>query len=408
VYDVAIIGGGPTGSRLAYKLALMGHRVIIIEHKESLGELVCCTGIISQECVDAFLIDDSVIFRQVNSARIFSPSGSELKLWRKKPQACIVDRPAFNMALARLAQDKGVEYVLNNPARNIEVYSDRVRIEAGSEERGLNLFEARAAVIATGFNSKLTEKCGLGRFGDFVMGAQAEVEATGANEVEVYLGREVSSAFFGWLVPTSKDRALVGLLSRHQPGIYLRKLISSLYTQGKITSMDADLSYGGVPLKPLKKTYSDRLIVVGTAAGQVKPITGGGVYYGLLCADIAADNLHRALISNALSAKSLAGYQRRWKRKLGHELKLGYLARKIYELMNDKQVDRIFDVIKSNGIDEALLKADDLSFDWHGPVVLRLLGQQAFSKAIQRFKLPLGKTGPRELDIINMRSHEDE
>ena len=67
--------------------------------------------------------------------------------------------------------------------------------------------------------------------------------------------------------------------------------------------------------------------MVGDAAGQVKPTTGGGIYYGLLCADIAANNLHRALDADDLSARNLANYEREWKKKLGRELKIGYYAR---------------------------------------------------------------------------------
>ena len=128
--------------------------------------------------------------------------------------------------------------------------------------------------------------------------------------------------------------------------------------------------------------------MVGDAAGQVKPTTGGGIYYGLLCADIAANNLHRALENNDLSAKSLASYERDWKKKLGRELKICYYARKYYERLSDKHIDRIFDIIKSSGIDAALLKADDLSFDWHGEVILRLLGHRVLSKAIEVMKIP--------------------
>jgi len=228
----------------------------------------------------------------------------------------------------------------------------------------------------------------LGKVGDFVTGAQAEVETTGIGEVEVYLGQEVAPGFFAWLVPTSPRKALVGLLSRRDPGLYLRKLVSSLAAQGKMASADVELSYGGIALKPLARTYSERLMVVGSAAGQVKPTTGGGIYYGLLGADMAANNLHQALKSDNLSAKNLAKYEREWKRKLGRELKIGYWARKLYESLSDTQIDRIFDIIRSNGIDEALLNEDDLSFDWHGAVVLRLIGHQALSKAIKVVKFP--------------------
>jgi flavin-dependent dehydrogenase len=189
-------------------------------------------------------------------------------------------------------------------------------------------------------------------------------------------------------VPTSPQRALVGLLSRRRPGFYLGRLISSLEAQKKIASAEAEISYGWIPLKPLARTYRSRVVVVGSAAGQVKPTTGGGIYYGLLCADIAADCLQRALKNDDLSAKNLASYEKEWRRKLGRELKVGYWARKFYELLSDRQIDRLFDIIKSNGIDEALLKADDLTFDWHGGVLLRLVREKALSQIFGGVKIP--------------------
>ncbi len=397
MHDVVVIGGGPVGSYTAYRLAEMGYGVVVVEQKERVGEQVCCTGIIGQECVASFAIDNNVILRQANSASLFSPSGRLLRLWREGTQACIVDRAAFDVAMASRAQGKGAEYVLNSLVRDIEVRDDRVRIEAACQGEKLN-FEARAVVIATGFGSKLTEKLGLGKVSDFVMGAQTEVEAIGVDEIEVYFGQKIAPGFFAWLVPTSPQMARVGLLSRRSPGLYLRGLMSSLVVQGKIVSAEAELSYGGIPLKPLARTYSDRLLVVGDAAGQVKPTTGGGIYYGLLCVDIAANTLHRALESNDLSARSLGSYERGWRRKLGRELRIGYWARKLYQRLSDRQIDRIFDVIKSNGIDEALLKAEDLAFDWHGKAVLRLVRNAVVAKAMEAVKAPFHLGGRAGVD----------
>jgi len=387
VYDVIVIGGGPVGSYVAYKLAGIGHQVMVLERKRRIGETVCCTGIIGQECVSSFAIEDNVILRSVNSAKLFSPSGNLLRLWREEPQACVLDRAAFDIAMANRAQGNGVEYLLDSQVSRIEVEDDRVKIEAIHRKAGLN-FEARSVVIATGFGSKLAERLGLGNFGDYVIGGQTEVATTGVDEVEVYLGREIAPGFFGWLVPTSPRMARVGLLSRHNPELYLRKLLASLVAQGKIVSVEAKLSCGGIPLKPLSRTYGERLIVVGNAAGQVKPTNGGGIYYGLLCANIAADTLHQALQRDDLSAKSLAKYEREWRRKLGRELKIGYWARKLFERLSDNQIDRIFNIIKVNGIDEALLKARDLSFDWHSQAILTLLGRTVVSKALGVIKLP--------------------
>ena len=387
MYDVIVAGGGPIGSYVAYKLAGAGHTVIVLDRKQRVGEPVCCTGIIGQECANSFTIDDNIILRRANSAKLFSPSGSLLKFWREETQAYVLDRAAFDMAMAGRAQDKGVEYVLGTPVRNIVVGDDRVTVEAYRRGKRAT-FESRAIVIATGFGLKLTERLGLGKVGDLVIGGQAEVETTGIDEVEVYFGREVAPGFFGWLVPTSARTARVGLLARRSPALYLKKLIASLLVQGKIVSTEAKPSYGGIPLKPLGRTYNERLLVVGDAAGQVKPTTGGGIYYGLLCADIAADTLHQALQNDDLSARDLARYERAWRQKLGWELKTGYWARKLFERLNDRQIDRLFDVVKANGIDESLLKSRDLSFDWHGKAILMLLGRTVISKAIGMIKIP--------------------
>lgn len=390
LYDVAVIGGGPIGSRVAYKLAGMGYEVVVVEQKENLEEPVCCTGIISRECVESFAIDESIIFRWANSARLFSPAGKMLRVYRDEPQAAIVDRTALNMALAKRAQDKGAEYSCSSKVVSIRGGEDRVRIEAVRQGEMSGL-EARVAVIATGFSPRFTVDLGFGAVSAFVMGAQAEVEATGIDEVEVYFGWEIAPSFFGWLVPTSPQKALVGLLSRPTPVRYLKKLMSSLVAEGRIASDEVKVRAGGVPLKPLPRTYGQRMLVVGTAAGQVKPTTGGGIYFGLLCADIAVDNLRRALETNDLSAGSLASYEHDWQRKLGRELRTGYRARKFYERLSDRQVDRIFDITQSSGIDKQLLKSDDLSFDWHGRVLTRLPGlvwRAAFRRVIKRIKSP--------------------
>jgi len=388
LYDVVVVGSGPAGSYVAYRLAEMGHRVVVVEQKKRVGEQVCCTGIISQRCVNSFAIDESIILRRANSAKLVSPSGRLLRVWRQETQACIIDRALFDVAMVKRARDKGAEYVLSSLVRGIAVNDDSVRVEAVRQGERLN-FEARAVVVATGFGSSLAQGLGLGKVGDFVMGAQAEVEAIGLDEVEVYFGKEVAPGFFAWLVPTSPPKALAGLMSRRSPELYLKKLIVSLQAQGKIAPAEAEPIYRGISLKPLARTCGNRLMVVGDAAGQVKPTTGGGIYYGLLCADIAADNLHRALESDDLSAKSLAGYEREWRKKLGWELRIGYWARKLYEHMSDAQIDRVFDIIKSRGIDKALLEAEDLSFDWHGEVVLRLLRRRLISKTIGVVKIPL-------------------
>ncbi len=388
MHDVIVIGGGPVGSRVAFKLAEYGYKTLVIERKESLEEPVCCTGIIGMECVRRFDIEESVIYRRFNGAGVFSPSGNLLRLWREEPQACVVNRSAFNALFASRASERGAEYLLGNRVTKIQVSDNGVKVEStgGGDS---DSFEARAVVIASGFGDTLTEEQGLGKISDFAGGAQAEVKVDKLEELEIYLGRQIAPGLFAWLVPTSPGRALVGLLSRQRSGYYLNKLMASLADRGKIDNSEIGFYSAGVSLGLLPRTYTDRVLVAGSAAGQVKPTTGGGIYYGLLCADIAADNLRRGLENDNLTATGLADYEREWKKTLSREIRISHWGRKFFELLSDRQIDRIFSLVKSNGIDKALSEADDLSFDWHGKALLRLIAYRVLSGPITAMKLPI-------------------
>ncbi|MFO8143130.1 MAG: NAD(P)/FAD-dependent oxidoreductase [Dehalococcoidales bacterium] len=392
MYDVAVIGGGPAGSRTAYRLAEYGYRVLVLEEKESAGAGVCCTGVIGGECVQLADVGEDVILSSTNSARAFSPSGRMIRLSLPETQAYIVDRRAFDAGLARRTQEKGAEYRFNTRVIGIETRDDGAIIRALAEGKYLSI-AARVAVIAAGFSSPLLEEIGMGKIDFYALGAQALVDTVGIDEVEIYFGNRIAPGFFAWLVPVSSGKARLGLLVRENPGFYLKRLISRLLEEGKIASDNAAVRYGGVSLKPLPRTYGNRVLVVGTAAGQVKPTTGGGIYYGLLCADMAAENLHRALSQNDLSSGRLAGYQREWRKRLGRELGKGYRARRLYQRLSDREIDGMFRGIASNGMLDHLLKADDVSFDWHGGGLLRMMGRLTISRAARMVRAPFRKSG---------------
>jgi len=170
LYDVVVIGGGVVGSYIAYKLAGLGYGVVVLEQHKQLGERVCCTGIVSQECVRSFAVDESVVLREVNSARLFSPSGKLLRLWREATQASIIDRPALDRAMAKRAQGRGVEYRLNCLATDLEAWDSGVTVTATCQGERANL-EARAVVITTGFSPRFTAGLGLDKVGEGSGGA---------------------------------------------------------------------------------------------------------------------------------------------------------------------------------------------------------------------------------------------
>jgi flavin-dependent dehydrogenase len=174
-------------------------------------------------------------------------------------------------------------------------------------------------------------------------------------------------------VPTSDGKALAGLLARRDTKACMITFLRHLKDLGKIASSRAPIRFGGIPLKPLHHTSGNRVIVVGDAAGQVKPTTGGGIYYGLLCADIAVDVLDRAIAGNDCSARALSEYERRWKKLLARELRIDRWARRAFERLSDRRIERLFGMVQDSRATESLLNAPDSSFDWHGRLILRAL-----------------------------------
>jgi len=387
-----VIGGGPAGSRTAFRLAAAGHKVLVLEKKTCLGEPVCCTGIISPECIHAFQISGSVILRSLNSARIFSPGGRSLHVQRPQTQACVVDRGAFDRTLAEQAIQAGAEFLLDFTVENLHLDNDSIRIDGLFRKEKFSV-AARSVVIAGGFGNKSPAYPGKFQISDFTIGVQAEVTVDSIDEVEVYFSNRFAPDFFAWLVPTSPGKALAGLMSRRNTGTCLKLYLDFLKEHGKIKAMEKKPEYRPIPLRPLPRVSGRRFLVAGSAAGQVKPLTGGGIYYGMLCADLAAETLHAALEKDDLSGRSLSTYSKNYRSRLGKEVSTSYWGRQIYEHFNDQNIDKLFEIAQSNGIVASLLESDEVTFDWHGQTVKKLIREKALTGIWDIIKSPLSRIG---------------
>jgi digeranylgeranylglycerophospholipid reductase len=376
LYNTIIIGAGPVGSYLAGKLGRLGYRVLVLDKKSAAGQDVCCTGIISKECLKLLPEEISLVKRPASSVRFVAPSGKSIILSRNDEVAYVVDRVALEQVLAQRAEAAGVRYIFEGEVIDIANTQQSMRVTADYSGEEI-VFDADTVVIATGFGSPLPASLGLGEIKSYVIGSQAEVEISDVNQTEIYFDRNLCPGGFSWLVPVGDMKALAGQLTYSHPKRHFKKLLATLRARGKIFSSEVTPAYRPIPLRPLPRTYSERLLVVGEAAGQVKPTTGGGIYYGLICADIAAETLHETFQSGDFSESRLATYQKKWHARLNKELKAGYWANRLFRMLGNSQIEGIYSYISRNGMPQFIAGMDDFTFDWHSQLIRKTLKHMA-------------------------------
>ena len=405
--DVIVVGAGPAGNNTAYRLASLGYGVTVVDWRTSVGDKLC-TGIVGRECVQRYPVDRSLVYRDVQSATGITPAGENMSFSRPVAQAHVLDRAAYVASFGEMARRAGATYLLGHRVAEVSVARDHASVRLNGDNEG-RILKARAVVLACGFGSKLASQAGFGKVRDHVVGVQAEVMAPQVRQVHVYFGRGVAPGFFAWVVPTHEGLALVGLLSRHNPGVLLEKLLLKLELEGRVHSVVKGPTSWGIPLRPPGKTFGDRILAVGDAAGQVKPTTGGGIYYALRASEIAAETLHGALFRDQLSQAGLAEYERGWKALLSQELEVGYFARRLFESLNDSQVGSLLRAVAGNGADPELMGAQDVSFDWHSRAIVMAVKHPLLSRVLSLVNPLLATVAPqgkaqREADPSHLQS----
>ena len=377
MYDALIVGAGPAGNVAALELARRGFGVAVLDYRERVGDKLC-TGVIGTECSEKLpCLQPELVYTRANSATIYSPGGRGFRVERPDTQALIVDRVGYVNSIAAAAARNGAEYRLGWRVSAASRSSGDIRLTA---QRGdaTDTLRGRVLLIASGFGSPLAETAipsnGGGR--ERLIGAQVEVATDGITETEVYVGDEVAPGSFGWLVPTTESRGLLGLMSRQPRPDSLKRLGDALTRDGKVLRIESSARRWGIPIRPLSRTYAERALVLGDAAGFAKPTTGGGIYYAMLSGEIAAETAADALESDDFSADALSAYQDRWKDEFGRELSIGYYARMLFESMSDARLERLMEMFLSEDMQKELIRSPVFSFDRHSGVILRTIGHR--------------------------------
>ncbi len=252
------------------------------------------------------------------------------------PRASVVDRRLFDRAAACEALQEGVEMRLCSPVRRIR-------------RRGKRAFSPLEEEMRSGHRSSSARK-GSGQAGQAggdhaagagFIGAQMEVPfaVEDPESVEVHLG--AAPGLFAWVIPTGEETARIGLCARERGCEHLKRFLGQEVIRKRILGSATTINVGGLPLGPPPVTVAQGLLVVGDAAGQVKPTSGGGIYPGLVAAKIAGGVAAAAALEGDGSAQRLQEYDRIWRAILGRELEIGMRANRMLNRMSAKECDEL-------------------------------------------------------------------
>jgi len=382
-YDVIIAGAGPSGLHAARRLAEKGYEVLVLEKKAEVGQDVNCTGIIGRETFERFSLSPESRQRDIQDVRLVSPSGVSIVYRHPKPFACIVDRRKFDRDLARAAEAAGVEIRTGSLVEQVLTGDGGVAVKTGEGEGevgGAGEFRARVAVLATGVHWDLSRQAGLGVPRGRMVGAQVELEAPDADLPTIYAGTEIAAGGFAWGVPTAPGRAKFGLITESDPRgcfhMFAARHIEGVYGSG----LNGDVQYKIIAQGPAIRTSGRSVIALGEAAGQVKTTTGGGISYGLHCAEIAASIIGAGLRRGSAGEIDLREYDRAWRKALLKEIQLGLFARKIWSRLSDAHIESAFRVAQEDGLIPLVQNHGD--FDWHSGLIMAFLRQASLSKIL--------------------------
>jgi len=336
-YDVLVVGGGPIGAAAARHAADAGARVLLAERRASFVGPSACTGLVSLRALPALAVSSRSILRRIRAVTAHAPNGHRLTLRSEEVKAVVIDRSALEQELIERAQESGATVALETTALGLTGRGVSLRARCRTET-------VRAAVVigADGPQSSVARWSHLPSSTRILNAAQVVLGHPAPEEdgVEVHFGKHVAPGFFAWAVPAEPGRLRVGLAapSPADPLRLLRRLIADRYPRGQEIS-----SIGGwIPVRVVSRSTGNGVLLVGDAAGQVKPLSGGGLYVGALCARLAGETAARAALSGRPARGSLLPYEEAWRKAIRTEQKFGEMMQNSLAAMPDGEINAAF------------------------------------------------------------------
>jgi len=313
-YDVVIIGAGPVGGYLGWKLREFGHSVLIIEEHSEIGRPFQCAGLVNPGAMERVPMEDTIL-TPIWGARINSPEGTTVDIGSPaRVRTWSVCRKKFDEGVVRLAVDSGANIALNSKPIDILIEDEYAQLSL--DHNGI-VSKVRCALVCgcDGAHSWVRRTMKMGRPKEMMIGYQVEV--TGYNgaegQLDMFTGSNIAPGFFAWAIP-SGDTTRIGmwsradLLSGKSCETMVENLMSSSIWSQRFDNCNIVGRFGGpVPSGLLKFPLRKRVALFGDASGACKPTTGGGIGTGFDQVDLLVPELSKCIKNNHLGDNHMKG-----------------------------------------------------------------------------------------------------
>ena len=410
--EVLVVGAGPAGTTAAYGLARRGHDVLVVEEHARVGHPVQCAGLVSDRVLELAGTRE-MVRRPVYGATVFSPSLKPVEFKAPEPRAFVIDRAGLDVALAGRAAREGVRIetgIRFDSARPVP--GGRVRVQLVDSEGAPREVTTRLVVGADGVSSAVARAFRLRRPVEILPAFEAEFPNSPGDpdRVEIYLGNDLAPGLFGWWIPDGAGGARIGLAARagaRSARDHFEHLVRQVEKRfGERLRNPTAYLVSGIPIGLVPATSTAHAMIVGDAAAQVKPLSGGGIFTGMRCAEVLSEVADAALRADDLSARSLGRYDAGWKAVLGDELSKALYLRRLFVRLSDPDLERIVEALQGAEVAASIVAFGDIDFPSH--VARQLLRQspslvRLFPKALSAL-LSSGADRAPELDFDRPRA----
>ncbi len=342
-YDVIVVGGGPAGSMAARFAAEQGATVLMLEKDRDIGYPVRCGEAVSKVGIEEFIeSDEKFISSTIDKFCMVAPDGTEVIL-PSEQIVYVLERRIFDYELAKQAANLGVEIITRAYVNGLILENEKVcgvKYEYKGQQHELR---SKVVIAADGVESRVGRWAGIKTHIDFrEMESCIQVTTSNIdvnpNTIYFHFGKEVAPEGYFWVFPKYNRSANIGLgvsgeIGKKQSAQkFLNRFMEKHYPNAPILTQIA----GGVPSSiTLEKISAPGIIIVGDAARQVNPLSGGGIVSGMIGGKIGGTIVGEAITKNDLD--HVLTYDKAWRDRLGkrHEI-FDRIKNGIYSFSDEK------------------------------------------------------------------------